>query len=190
MTVTPGLDAGDVTVKTPVNVPVCPPAAGQPNPPPELTTDGIVALARLANDLVVAVPLVQAIPPVPEVPLPIVCGPPMVNVQLRTGALKVMVQPDGTRRETAACGAAAWFHMTCRSSGVAPPAWQVAGTVAVYAVPKAEQLLIDSETGLETVVVVVAGAVPESVESAQENVPPPETVSERFVAVMANAPPG
>jgi hypothetical protein len=57
--------------------------------------DGMIALFHVANENALLVPLAQPMPPVVELPLPMVCGPAIVIVQLSVGMVIVIVQPGG-----------------------------------------------------------------------------------------------
>jgi hypothetical protein len=186
----PGFVDGVVTVYAPVNVPVCAPADGQPKPPPELTTDGTVVAFRLATVFVVDVPFVTPMPPVPDVPLPIVCSPENVSVQEFAGVLVVIVQPLVIVNVADACGAVGPLYLTFRWIGLAPELPQLALTVTVVTKPNAVQWGPNARLTLaDSVVPVPVGIVPEIVESEHEIVPPPDTTSWLFAEVSANAAP-
>jgi hypothetical protein len=183
----PGLVTGVTTAYKPLSVPVCAPADGQPKPPPELTADGTVVLLRRPTVLVVDVPFVTPMPPVPDVPLPIVCSPENVIVQLSAGMTAVIVQPLVIVTVADACGDVALLYITFRCSGLAPVAAQAEPTVTVAVKPNASQPLYDRLIFADSVVAVPEGVVPEMTESPHLMLPPPDTAKALFVAVSRNA---
>jgi hypothetical protein len=186
MSVTPGAGPGDATPKLAVSVAACAPADGQPNPPPELVTVSVAALASMWENADV-VPFVQPMPPTPEPPLPIVCPPVMLTLQDNVGWSNEIAQPVGNVMLVAPTGCALWFHIAFR---VTPAGWQAAVEVSVVAKPPNEtQGHKIMATGVTTVVPDVAGAVPAS-DAPHVMEPLPGTARVKFVDVRVSAPPG
>jgi hypothetical protein len=121
----------------PDSEPVCAPAEGQPNPPPELVIEGTTELFIVAEENTAgeAVPFLQAIPPAPERPLPTVWVPEIVNLHLRAGTSIVMVQGHGII--TLIGMSVAELYLTSSLSAH----WHVEGTVIVAGKPNAVQPL-------------------------------------------------
>jgi hypothetical protein len=184
----PGAGVGLVTLYVPDSEPVCAPAEGQPKLPPELVIEGTTALFIVAEENTAgeAVPFLQAMPPAPEVPLPTVCLPEIVSVQLSVGTLIVIVQPTGISTHIGMSVADLYWTFSLRAD--APVALHTAGTSTVAAKPNAVQPLYVRVIGVVRTVAVPVGVVPEIVE-LHETVPPPDTASELFVDVAVNATP-